>query len=85
MSNANKDIPSNDKHRRLLDMLHGWADSLDRHAAHDEAEEIADLYQRAGQLDIDDTGAFWSGEETDKLIKEFLINEVLPVILGQNK
>jgi hypothetical protein len=69
---------SNDAHERLLDMLHGWATLLDQVGAHEEAEQVADLYQKAGNLDIknDDEG-------TDKLITDFMTNEVLPVILGK--
>ena len=65
----------NDKHERLLDMLHGWADMLGKHG---QAEKVWDLYQKAGNL-----CNLASEAETDEFIAKFLKDDVLPVILGR--
>jgi len=67
-----------DKHTKLLDMLHGWGNHLDECGEHEEAERVANLYQKAGNL-----YNLASEAEIDEFITKFLNDDVLPVILGK--
>jgi len=78
----NDNMPATDnKHRRLLDMLAGWMAFHEwdvRNNNPEEAAKIADLYQKAGNL-----CNLASEAETDEFIAKFLNDDVLPVILGR--
>jgi len=60
---------------RLLDMLMAWSLGFDEAEMHLEAEEVANLYQQAGQLmDFDD-------QELPVQVEQFIINHLTPFIL----
>lgn len=68
-------------HRRLLDLLAGWGIFVDEgYDLPQEVEKIGDLYQEAGILFVDDDGLLPIDKE---VIKKFVMEKVLPLILGE--
>ncbi len=68
---------------RLLDMMAGWAEYTDKDAedgfedAPNVNEKIHALYQDAGALGFD------SGITAEQEVRDFVLNKVLPVLMGK--
>jgi|GEM_PF-3258811 len=62
---------------RLLDLLAGWSQFVSTEDANSDsasAEEIADLYQAAGAIEVE-------GAEEAEQVRQFVQQRILPILL----
>lgn len=81
-ANINRTRNLTDPHTRLLDLLTGWSYFVQRETSETNGpaltvEELCDLYQEAGSLEMESL----SDAEADKLVREFLMERVLPAVM----
>jgi len=81
---------ASDPATRLLDMIAGWSQFVQRDLtdveqdAGGEVRRVCDLYGRTGEFAFSDALARASGGETEAALRGFLVEHVLPVLLGRD-
>lgn len=69
---------------RLLDMVAGWSNYAQEPEEAPDApgmiDRICDLYQKTGEVAFKE---YTTAEEEDAAIREFLVSEVLPVLVNR--